>query len=158
MSEFKPCLMVYAGRRIMTNKKPGACFFPLIDDQLSATGSIFDVPTKSLVLGGVYTGAELKEDGSSVRGLRDARFKELYYDKDSIRLWRDDDGKVAEELALQRRMKDARGFNELESALLDVRKQYAKLYDRGDVYGMKALEREVIRALKTKPKSSEMEN
>jgi hypothetical protein len=154
-SDFLPSDFVYAGRRALQGGKPGVEVFQIVDGCLAGRYLFAAKSLKGCAIGGVYRGALFSND--QARGLGAAAFVERWKDKLACIDWRARDEAFEADQRSIKLEADAKKFNEVESMLLPLRKLYATYSRQYDHAGKEALEKAVLRALRSPPRKSELE-
>jgi hypothetical protein len=151
---FLPFDFVYAGRRALKGDKPGAQIIRIVDARLADT-FVFDAKhLKGRVVGGVYRGALFSK--GTARGLGSAAFVERWKDQSLCIEWRAHDEAFEADQRLLKLEADAKKLNEIEAMLLPLRKLYASYTHRHDNAGKEALEKALLRALRSPPRKTEL--
>lgn len=107
------------------------------------------------IVGGVYTGTFFK-DGTA-RGLENANWKKQWDNREDRILWQAENDKADSELRLLKLEKDAGRISDIEQIMLPLRKQFESYRSRHDYAGMEALEKAVLRSLRSAPRVIEKE-
>jgi hypothetical protein len=102
------------------------------------------------IVGGVYRGASFSEN--TAKGLEQAIWRTRWHDQGDVIKWQADDEKVEVEIRSKKMEKDEGRISELEKILLPLRTQYESYRSRHDCAGMEALEKSMLRALKSAPR------
>lgn len=126
---------------------------PLRDGSMQETSYFTTKGKRRWVIGGIYTGAEFGE--SSAKGLDQARYSSKWEDRGVIIQWQAVSDKAESIVRGQKVEADARKRNEIEAAMLPLRKQYAALQKQRDRAGLAALEEAVLRALRAPVRAAE---
>lgn len=151
---FLPFDFVYAGRRALQGDKPGAEIIRIVEGRL-ANSLMFEAKVlKGRVIGGVYRGA-LFSNGIA-RGLGTATFVERWKDQSQCIDWRARDEAFEADQRLLKLEADAKKMNEIEVMVLPLRKLYASYTRRYDNAGKEALEKALLRALRSPPRKTEL--
>jgi hypothetical protein len=152
---FKPLDYVYLGRYKSGGKLHFAIRAIQPDGTLGRTSLYAYKNNMARTIGGVYTGATFDE-GGTVRGLKEARWKGRWGNQDDIIEWQTRDEQVGSEVRAAKMEKDAGQVSEIERILLPLRKKYETYRRQADYEGKEALEQAVLRALRQAPRSSEL--
>lgn len=148
---FEPREFVYAGKREVKGGY-GISVLPIMPDGSLGKKYLFsyDKEWRSRAVGSVYGTAQFS--ATSAKGLSGAKWLRMWPNSMDRAEWKasHDD---AEEVSASRILEaDARKMREIETILLQVRIRYEALRKQYDVDSMYALERAVVRALKTAPR------
>lgn len=143
---------IYAGRRILTGGKIGHCIIPLDDGELMEPRHYELTSKYKAIIGGVYAGAEFSETKSV--GVNIAKFQKVRHDPEKID-WLADDRLVDTELATRRLLSDAKRLNEIDAAMLPIRKRLAAARSRGDMATAIAIRQAVMASLERPPTQAE---
>lgn len=126
---------------------------PIQDGELLNTGHYSTKGKRRWVVGGVYTGAMFSSD--TAKGLEQARYDRMWDDKGAIIHWQAVSDEAEATVRSVKVETDARKRNEIEAAMLPLRKQYAVLLKQRDRAGLAALENAVVRALRAPVRAAE---
>jgi hypothetical protein len=144
---------IYAGRRMLTGGRVGHCIIPIGDNGEFMEERYYQLTTKyKAIIGAVYTGAEFGETKSI--GVNVAKFQKVRHDPEKID-WIAEDRLVDIELATKRLLGDARRINEIDTAMLPIRKRLAAARSRGDISTALAIRQAVIASLERPPTKAE---
>lgn len=102
-------------------------------------------------VGGIYTGAMFDEAGT-VRNLDGSRFQKLWPNQEERMVWQAKNEAVESELRGAKLEKDEGRISEIEKILLPIRQTYENMRFRHDWAGCEALEKAVLRALRSAPR------
>lgn len=152
-AEFIAKDFVYIGKRV-NSKMEVFAVIRLIDEDgtLNTEEAMYKYNRKlDRNVGGVYTGAKFKPNGMS-RGLAEARWKRMWDNQADRMTWSalHDDTEIM--IRNDKLEKDQGRINDIEKAMLPIRKTYENMRFRHDFAGMEALERAVMRALRSAPR------
>lgn len=154
--QYRPALLVYAGEREGVKGTRLVAYCELVNDAVDATEKLYEWKRgRDRVIGGIYKGAEFTVDGQQLRGLDFLQYAGRIEDQERIIGWQ-----VRNDQAVQFRKSkayeaEAKG-SELERILLPLRIAHARHYDRYDTYSAHALEQAVLKALRVRPRKSEV--
>lgn len=109
--------------------------------------------TRDHVVGGVYRGA--KFSATQAAGLDRARRDGTWEDRGAVALWEAKEQAVLADLASRKLEADQKRVGEIQRRMLPMRRQYADLLKRYARADMEAMERAVMAALRTPPRSYE---
>lgn len=102
-------------------------------------------------VGGIYRGASFNEKGSA-RNLEGSRFQKLWPNQEDRMIWQSETEAVDVALRNAKLEKDEGRISEIEKVMLPIRKTYENLRFRHDYAGCEALEKAVLRALRSAPR------
>lgn len=143
---------IYAGRRILSSGKIGHCVIPLDDASEHMSEKIYDLGAKyRAVIGGVYQGAAFGETKSY--GIAIAKLDRVLHDLPERIDWLAEDRQVDIELAARRLASDAKRRNEIDDAMLPIRKRLHAARSRGDMATALAIRQAVMASLEKMPPS-----
>lgn len=146
---------VYIGKR-QGDKEVFVGIQPIMEDGTLGKPMYYSHKKKfTRVIGGVYTGTSFKE--GTARGLEQANWKKMWESREDRIRWQAEEDLVEADLRLARMEKEAGRIPDIEQIMLPLRKQYESYRFRKDYAGMEALEKAVLRALRSAPRVIEKE-
>lgn len=148
-----PLDFVCIGRR--TSSKGGLVIGlkTITNGELGLTKLFAPKAAKRFVMGGIYQGASFTE--STAMGLGAAKLVGQWGNSEHLMHWRAQDEAVDAQLKEKRMESDIKKRNEIDVAMLPLRKLYASYHRFGDAGAMEALEKAVARSLKRRPRAEE---
>lgn len=150
--EFESLDFVFCGWREIKGRLYMAVV-PLRDGEMQEASYFSTKGKRRWVIGGVYTGAEFGE--ASAKGLDQTCYVRKWEDQGAIIQWQAISDKAESIVRGLKVEADARKRNEIEAAMLPLRKQYAALQKQRDRAGLAALEEAVLRALRAPVRAAE---
>lgn len=146
--------IVYIGKRLGAGGKM-ILGFQLLNENGSFGECLFYAYDRKMdrTIGAVYTGAEFANDQS--RGIASANFVKMWDNRDDRIMWQAKNDQIEAIIRNTKLEKDAGKISDIEKIMLPLRKQYDTLRVRHDHAGQEALERSVLRALRSSPRSTE---
>ncbi len=146
---------VYAGRRKTASGKSVGVIRQVVDGVLAADRLYEAKVLKGKVIGGLYRGASFHDGGSDK--LKEASYVGYWKNAEDIIQWKALDDAFESEERQAKLESDAKKINEIEEIMLPLRKLYAGYNKRYDHAGKEALEKAVLRALRSAPRKAELE-
>lgn len=142
----------FAGKTVDTKNKVFILIYPINEDGTLGERMAFEYKKKrDKMCGGVYTGASFNESGT-IRGLDESRFKKQWHNQADRIKWQTSNDECEVDLRAARMEKETGRISEIEQLLTPLRKQYESYRFRHDFAGMEAMERAVLRALRSAPR------
>lgn len=144
---------VYLGKRVNSKMEPVAAIRLINEDgTLDADEALYKFDRKmNKNVGGVYTGAKFTSNGSS-RGLAEARWKRMWDNQEDRIKWSALNDEAESRLRSAKLEKEEGRINDIEQIMLPLRKTYENMRFRHDWAGQEALEKAVLRALRSAPR------